>query len=125
MSSAVEMTSLVMEAADSAPSTNWKDRVHAAARLLNLPFARAKAFYYREPRRVTAEEMDHARDAVRALREQRARAKADELVSNLNRTVAYLRATDPDLYRDEIAGLERTLDRAGLLHRALAETSGE
>lgn len=123
MSSAIEMNALVIEAASSSPSPRWKDRVQAAARVLNLPFSRAKAYYYRAPRRVSAEEMDNARSAIAALREQRARAKADELVGNLNRTLAYLRTSDPDLYRDEISGLERVLDRRGLLDRALAETA--
>lgn len=123
--SSAEMYSYAFEAAQSAPTDNWKDRVHAAARVLNLPFARAKAFYYREPRRVTAEEMDYARQAIRALRDERRQRKAAELVANLNRTVAYLRATDPDGYSADIAALEHTLSRAGLLDRALAETEGE
>jgi hypothetical protein len=121
MSSETEMTMLVHEAADfGASSPNWKERVHAAARLLSLPFSRAKAHYYREARRVDAGEMDYARAAIRALREQRGRQKAVELVDNLNRTVAYLRSADPDGYSADIAALEHALSRAGVLHRALA-----
>lgn len=124
MSSASEMTLLVEEAASAAPTHNWKDRVLAAARVLDLPFPRAKAFYYREHRRVTAEELDYARNAIRALRDERRKQRTAELCDNLNRTVAYLRATDPDGYGPDIAALEHTLSLAGVFHRALAETDG-
>lgn len=123
--SSAEMNSLVIEAAQAAASPNWKDRVLAAARILGLPFPRAKAFYYREKRRVTAKEMDHARAAIRGYRAERGRQKAAELVANLNRTVAYLRATDPDGYGPDIAVLEHVLSRAGVLDRALADAEAQ
>jgi len=120
MSSVAEMQSLVHEAADAAGTGNWKDRVQAAARVLNLPFSRAKALYYREYRCVRAEEMDNARAAIRALREEEARRKATEHVAWLHSQLAYLRSVDPDGYREQIAGLEWALDRVGQMDRAVA-----
>src|SRR6185312_10430516 len=55
MSSVAEMHDLVVEAAGTSPASNWKERVHAAARILDLPFGRAKRHYYGEARRVEAE----------------------------------------------------------------------
>lgn len=122
MSSDAEMTMMVHEAALCAPTSNWKDRVLAAARVLNLPFARAKAFYYREPRRVTAEEMDHARRAIRDLRAQRRERKTAEHLAWLNSTLASLRASsDPDFHSDDISRLERALARVGALDRPVGD----
>lgn len=124
MSSDAEMTMMVHEAALSAPTSNWKDRVLAAARLLNLPFPRAKAFYYREPRRVTAEEMDNARAAIRDLRAQRRERKTTEHLAWLNSTLASLRASsDPDFHSDDISRLERVLARVGALDSAVGDPS--
>lgn len=109
MSSAVEMNSLVLEAAATASSPNWKDRVHAAARVLNLPFARAKAFYYREPRRVTAEEMDHARSAIRALREQRRANRHAEHLAWLEGQIGRFRASGEELHGPHVDALEHLL----------------
>ena len=112
MSSAVEMNSLVLEAAATAASPNWKDRVHAAARVLNLPFARAKAFYYREPRRVTAEEMDHARSAIRALRNQRRARRHAEHLAWLECQIGRFRASGEELHGPHVDGLEHLLRMA-------------
>ena len=119
MSSAVEMTSMVLEAAETAATPNWKEWVQAAARLLSLPFPRAKAFYYREHRRVTAEEMDNARAAIRALREQRQRERELDHLAWLNRSLAHLQASDPDFYGEDILRLERVLARVGALDSAV------
>lgn len=71
------MQALMHEAADmTAASPNWKDRVAAAARVFDLQWARAKAFYYGDARRVEAGEMDYARRAIAKLRKQRERQKA-------------------------------------------------
>lgn len=111
--SSAEMYSHVVEAASSAPSMNWKDRVHAAARVLGLPFARAKAFYYREDRRITAEEMDRARARIQQFREQRLREQAELHIAWLNSTVEHLRANGEELAGFDVSGLERALARTG------------
>jgi hypothetical protein len=119
MSSVAEMSALVREVAEySAESSNWKERVQAAARALRMPFGRAKRHYYGEARRVDAEEMDRARETVGRLR-------ATEHIRNLNRTAAYLRSVDPDLYGPAIAGIERSLAAAGVLDRAMAEATDD
>jgi hypothetical protein len=119
LSSALEMTSMVQEAADAAPSANWKDRVHAASRVLGLPFARAKAFYYREDRRVTAEEMDLARKRLQHHREEQLRAAHQRHLAWLYDTVTQLHAAGEDVAGFEVDRLERALARLGAPHRAL------
>lgn len=122
MSSEAEMSSLVHEVANYlAPSTNWKERVRAAAHALKLPFGRAKAHYYGEARRVDAEEMDRARAAAEQLREANVRRKAAEHMDWLNATIAQLRQTDEDFHRDDLAGLERAVARLGSLGGAVAD----
>lgn len=114
MTSEAEMTSLVHEVANyAAPSSNWKERVRAAARVLKLPFNRAKAHYYREARRVDAEEMDRARAVAEELREARLRQKAAQHVAWLSATVEHLRQTDEEFHGVDIAGLERAIARLG------------
>lgn len=129
VSSEAEMSSLVHEVANYlAPSTNWKERVRAAARALNLPFGRAKAHYYREARRVDAEEMDVARAKAEELREASIRRKAAEHLSWLNSTVEHLRQTDEEFHSFDVAGLERAIARLGAQGSAVASSetpSGE
>lgn len=122
MSSVAEMSALVQEAANSAPTTNWKDRVSAAARVLHLPFGRAKRHYYGEARRVDAEEMDRARAAVEELREAKLRRKAAEHVAWLNTTVERLRQTDEEFHGFDIDGLERAVARLGASDGAMGNT---
>jgi hypothetical protein len=123
MSSVGEMHCLVHEAADyTAPTRNWKDRVHAAARAFDLGWERARAFYYRDARRVDAEEMDRARRAIRRLREQARERKNAEHLAWLNSTLAHLRASDPDFHREQIDGLEQVLSRVGALDSAVGST---
>ena len=119
MSSALEMTSMVQEAADAARTANWKDRVQAAARILGLPFARAKAFYYREDRRVTAEEMDLARTRIQQHREDRLHATHQQHLAWLYETVSQLHAAGEDVGSFEVDRLERAIARLGADHRAL------
>lgn len=121
MSSAVEMNSLVLEAAATASSPNWKERVQAASRVLNLPFARAKAFYYREHRRVTAEEMDNARAAIRALREQRRSDRHAEHLAWLESQIGRFRASGEELHGPHVDGLEHLLRMARADAGAVAE----
>ena len=114
MTSEAEMTALVHEVANyAAPSTNWKERVRAASRVLKLPFGRAKAHYYREARRVDAEEMDRARAAAEELREASIRRKAAEHMAWLNSTIEHLRTVDPEFHSLNVAGLERAVARLG------------
>jgi len=122
------MTSLVHEVANYlAPSTNWKERVRAAARALNLPFGRAKAHYYREARRVDAEEMDRARAKAEELREASIRRKAAEHIAWLNSTIEHLRQTDEEFHGIDVDGLERAVARLGALGGPVGntETTGD
>jgi hypothetical protein len=119
MSSALEMTSMVQEAADAARTSNWKDRVHAAARILGLPFSRAKAFYYREDRRVTAEEMDLARQRIQQHREDRLHASHQEHLTWLYDTISQLHAAGEDVGGFEVDRLERAVARLGAGRRSV------
>lgn len=119
MSSALEMTSMVQEAADAARTANWKDRVQAAARILGLPFSRAKAFYYREDRRVTAEEMDLARTRIAQHREDRLHATHQQHLAWLYDTLSQLHAAGEDVAGFDVDRLERAVARLGTDHRAL------
>jgi hypothetical protein len=122
MTSEAEMTSLVHEVANyAAPSSNWKERVRAAARVLKLPFSRVKAHYYREARRVDAEEMDRARVAAEQLREDSIRRKAAEHLAWLNSTIEHLRTVDPEFHSVDVDGLERAVARLGSRCGAMAD----
>lgn len=117
MSSVAEMSALAHEAADfTAPSSNWKDRVQAAARTFGLPFGRTKRFYFGEARRVEAGEMDVARAAVDELREAKLRREAERHIAWLRSTVEHLRQTDEELGGFDVDGLERALSRSGASH---------
>ena len=123
MSSEAEMSSLVHEVANYlAPSTNWKERVRAAARALNLPFGRAKAHYYHEARRVDAEEMDRARLAAEQLREASLKRKAAEHIAWLSSTIEHLRSVDPEFHSIDVDGLERAVARLGSLGGPVGDT---
>jgi hypothetical protein len=119
MSSALEMASMVQEAADAARTSNWKDRVHAAARILGLPFARAKALYYGEYRRLTAEEMDLARLRIQQHREDRLHETHQQHLAWLYDTVAHLHEAGEDVAGFDVGRLERAVARLGADHRAL------
>lgn len=127
MSSVAEMQSLAHEAADlTAISSNWKDRVSAAARVLNLSFGRAKRLYFSEARRVEVEEMDRARAAIEELREAELRRQSSIHVEWLRRTVQQVRAAGEELDGFDVDGLERALSRVGarvgsMGHRAASE----
>lgn len=109
MSSVAEMSALVREAADYAPSSNWKERVRAAARALNIPFGRAKRHYYGEARRVEAEEMDRARAAIRELRAAQRERRANEHLAWLECEIARHRASGEELRGAHVDGLEHFL----------------
>lgn len=110
MSSVGEMHCLVHEAADfTAPAGNWKERVRAAARAFDLGWERAKAFYYRDARRVEAEEMDRARRAIKRLREEARERKHAEHLLWLESEIGRLRATGEELHGPHVDGLEHFL----------------
>ena len=123
MNSALEMTSMVQEAADAARTSNWKDRVQAASRILGLPFARAKAFYYREDRRVTAEEMDLARQRIQQHREDRLHASHQEHLAWLYDTIRQLHEAGEDVAGFEVDRLQRAVARLGPAGRAMDATT--
>jgi hypothetical protein len=126
MSSVAEMQSLAHEAADlTALSSNWKDRVQAAARAVDLSFGRAKRLYFREARRVDAGEMDRARAAIEELREASLRREASAHLTWLRSTVEQVREAGEELDGFDVAGLERALARVGARHRAVGHSSAE
>lgn len=120
MSSVAEISALAHQAADlTAGSSNWKDRVQAAARAFNVSFGRAKRLYFKEARRVDAEEMDVARAAVEQLREAALRRDSTHHLTWLHTTVEHLRQTDEEFHSFDVAGLERALARSGASGRAV------
>lgn len=123
MSSVNEMHCLVHEAANfAAPTGNWKDRVQAASRAFGLGWERAKAFYYRDARRVDAEEMDRARRAIAKLRAEARDRKNAEHLAWLNRSLAHLQASDPEFFGQDISRLERALAGVGALDGAVGSS---
>ena len=121
MSSLAEMHLLVHEAADyAAPGGNWKERVQAAARVLNLGWERSKAFYDRDARRVDAEEMDNARAAIQALREAKRRQREQDHLAWLECEIARHRASGEELRGPHVDGLEHLLRLARAADGAMA-----
>lgn len=114
MSSVGEMSCMVHEVADyAAPAGNWKERVGAAARFFGFGWERTKAFYYRDARRVEAEEMDHARREIARLRaEARSRRDAEHLAW-LREQIDRHRASGEELRGPHILALEHVLRMAG------------
>jgi hypothetical protein len=120
LSSAVEMQTLVHQAADfTSPSGNWKDRVQAAARALGFGWSRTKDLYYQDARRIDAEEMDRARQVVRKLKDEQRQREAARHVAWLNRTLEYAVSQGADVDRSDLAAVERVLSRIGALDSAL------
>lgn len=84
-----EMRALVREAAG--PHAPWKLRVSRAARRLGLSFSRAKDFYYGDARvRVTADELERARRALRHKPPGRGDEGTDAEIDRLEAIVARL-----------------------------------
>jgi hypothetical protein len=126
LSSVAEISALAHEAADfTAGSSNWKDRVQAAARAFGMSFGRAKRVYFKEVRRVDAEEMDVARAAVEQLREAALQRQSAGHMAWLRSTVEHLRQTDEEFHRFDVDGLERALARAGAPGGAVGHSSAE
>lgn len=126
LSSLVEMQSLVHQAADmTAMSSNWKDRVQAAARALGFGWSRTKDLYYQDARRIAAEEMDHARQVVQRLKEERERREAAEHVAWLQRTIQSLRASGEELDGGSLDALERLAGVVSAESRALVAMASQ
>lgn len=111
-------------------SQAWKDRIAALHAVFRddkgqplITWNRAYEFLSGKARRVDSWEKDFARNELQKHEAAERRREAANLVGNLNRTVAYLRSTDPDGHRHDIAAIERTLGLAGVFDRALAETT--
>lgn len=124
------MRDLVGEIADRlTQSKREKDRIIAVREALprrpdgSVPFSwnRTLEFLRGKARRVDAWEKELAQSELKRLEAIERRREAHRLVANLNRTAAYLRSTDPDGHRDDVAAIERTLALAGVLDRALVE----
>lgn len=121
MSSLGEMHCLVHEAADfAAPNGNWKERVQAAARSFGLGWERAKAFYYRDARRVEAEEMDRARRAIRKLRQEARDQRHREHLEWLASEIGRLEASGEEFHGPHVDGLKHFLRVAGRADGAVA-----
>lgn len=125
-----EMRDLIGEFADLLTrSHREKDRIIAVREALprkpggEVPFSwnRTLEFLRGKARRVDAWEKELVRQEKRKLEAAERRREANRLIANLNRTVAYLRSTDPDGHRDDVAAIERTLALAGVLDRPMAE----
>lgn len=126
LSSLVEMQSLVHQAADmTAMSSNWKDRVQAAARALGFGWSRTKDLYYQDARRIAAEEMDHARQVVQRLKEERERREAAEHVAWLQRAIQSLRASGEELDGGSLDALERLAGVVSAESRALVAMASQ
>lgn len=98
-----------------------KARISAVSRSLGIGWNRALELLNGKARRVDAWEKDNARRRVEELR----RIEAVNHINNLNRTLQYLRTTDPDGYRTHADRVERALADAGVLDRTMAETTGD
>lgn len=93
ISSGSEAKTLLHRTARSLAGESVKDAINRVARLLRWKFARTKAIWYDEARRIDAHEMDQLR---RLAAEQAAR---------FDRIAQAMRITDPDVYSEEIAAL--------------------
>lgn len=88
-----EACSLLKRAAKPLAGESVQDAIYRVARQLHWSFARAKAVWYREARRIDAREMDQLR---RLAAEQAAR---------FERIAQAMRNTDPDMYEQDIIAL--------------------
>lgn len=86
---------------------------------------RALEFLSGKARRILAWEKEHAKRRVAELERLEREREVRSLVANLNRTAAYLRTTDPDGHRDDVAAIEHPLALAGVLDRALVEAADD
>lgn len=127
----LEMQGLTTEIADLLVGKGalLKERVGAVLKEINsgatepITENRALEFMKGKARRVDAWEKENAERRVAELRRREREREISRLLVNLNRTAAYLRTTDPDGHRDDVAAIERTLRLAGVLDRTLAAST--
>ena len=119
-----EMKRLCAEIADrSAASGRSKDRVNAVQKALGLGWNRSLEFLAGKARVVPSWQKDLAREHVAELKRAEDARKAAEHVAFLNRTLAYLKSSDPELYGPHVARIEHGLAAAGVLDRTMAPAS--
>lgn len=94
--------------------------MQAASRSFGLGWERAKAFYYRDARRVEAEEMDRARRAIRKLREEAHARKHREHLAWLASEIGRLEASGEEFHGPHVDGLKHFLRLAGGADGAVA-----
>lgn len=92
-SSECEACSLLKRAARPMAGESVKDAINRVARALRWNFARTKAVWYGEARRIDAHEMDELRRL------------AHEQASRFRRVADAMQTVDPDFYIDEITSL--------------------
>lgn len=88
-----EACSLLKRAAKPLAGESVKDALSRLARQLHWNFARTKAIWYGEARRIDAHEMDQLRRL------------ANEQAARFRRVADAMQSVDPDFYIDEIASL--------------------
>jgi len=116
-----EMQRICVEIADrTAASRAKKDRIEAVHEMGRIGWNRALEFLIGKARRIDGWEKDLAREYLAEIKRIEDERVAAKHVAYLNRTLGYLRATDPDLYGPHIDRVERGLAAAGVLDSAVA-----
>jgi len=117
-----EMKALCAEIAlREAASPHDKDRIAAIQNAIGVGWNRALELLIGRARRIDSWEKDLARDRVAELKRAEQQRRVAGHVDFLNRQLAYLKASDPDLYGPHIDRVERGLAAAGVLDCPLAE----
>lgn len=121
-----EMKALCLEIADkTAASKHEKDRIAAVQKAVGVGWNRALEFLKGRARKIDSWEKDLARENVAELRRAEEQRRIAGHVDFLNRQLAYLKTSDPDLYGPHIDRIERGLASAGVLDCAVADAAGE
>lgn len=100
-SSECEACQLLKRAAKPLAGESVQDAINQLARKLRWGFARTKAIWYREARRIDAHEMDQLRRL------------ASEQAQRYQRLAEAMRNVDPDFYDDEIIALVSAAQKLG------------
>lgn len=93
INSGCEACNLLHRTAKPLAGESVKDAINRVARQLHWNFARTKAIWYREAKRIDAHEMDELRRL------------ANEQAARFERIAQAMRNTDPDFYSEDIASL--------------------
>jgi hypothetical protein len=121
-----EMQAMCVEIADkTASSAHPKDRISAVATAIGVGWNRALEFLAGKARRIDGWEKDLARENLAELKRAEEQRRIAGHVAYLNRTLSYLKASDPELYGPHIDLVERGLAAGGVLDCAVAETAAE